>query len=67
MSDTSSTPGYDEGWFNGDPKQMIPFGSYEKYRERIRKGRSALDMKDLDVLAAHASKLRARDEKDLKK
>lgn len=30
-----STPGYADGWFNGNPKLMIEAGTYDTFRERM--------------------------------
>lgn len=31
------SPGFlSDGWFNGDPKQMIKYGTYEKHRDAMK-------------------------------
>ena len=36
VTHVTGTPGYNDGWFNGNPVQMIEAGTYDKFRDRMK-------------------------------
>ena len=54
------TPGYNEGWYNGDPHRWIEAGTYKKYRDRLPGLKySEEEIADLDAANDAAEKIRA--------